>query len=196
MFYGQGAGGDPTASAVLGDLAALMREHLPADDPVLPFADVLDDPVLGGQTLRGYLTGSVDIVLRIGERHLVVDYKTNRPAPDAVEAVDPAYVLQAAVYVAVLRAVFPGRRVEAAEIAGEGAEGLEDRVVIVDIEWADDNAALGMVAHQFVAQRLETFGTTGAEREIASLGGEFARHASAEAGGCASDENGFAHGVS
>ena len=67
--------------AVLGDLAALMREHLPADDPVLPFADVLDDPVLGGQTLRGYLTGSVDIVLRIGERHLVVDYKTNWLGP-------------------------------------------------------------------------------------------------------------------
>lgn len=54
-----------------------MREHLPADDPVLPFADALDDPVLGDQTLRGYLTGSVDVVLRVGERHLVVDYKTN-----------------------------------------------------------------------------------------------------------------------
>ena len=69
------AGGD--GEALLGDLAVLMREHLPADDPVLPFADALDDPVLGDQTLRGYLTGSVDVVLRVGERHLVVDYKTN-----------------------------------------------------------------------------------------------------------------------
>ena len=68
-------GGDD--EALLGDLALLMREHLPADDPVLPFADALDDPVLGDQALRGYLTGSVDIVLRVGGRHLVVDYKTN-----------------------------------------------------------------------------------------------------------------------
>lgn len=73
-------GGDDApeqGEAVLGDLAALMREHLPADDPVRPFADSLEDPAVGGQALRGYLTGSVDVVLRVGERHLVVDYKTN-----------------------------------------------------------------------------------------------------------------------
>ena len=72
---------DGWGAVALGDLAALMRAHLPADDPVLPFADVLDDPVLGDQALRGYLTGSVDIVLRIGDRHLVVDYKTNWLGP-------------------------------------------------------------------------------------------------------------------
>ncbi|QOK22713.1 UvrD-helicase domain-containing protein [Janibacter indicus] len=78
---GDAAPGPSADEAVLGDLAALMRAHLPADDPVLPFADVLDDPVLGDQALRGYLTGSVDIVLRIGDRHLVVDYKTNWLGP-------------------------------------------------------------------------------------------------------------------
>ncbi len=75
---GGGESGRPRSDeVVLGDLAALLREHLPEDDPVRPFADVLDDPALGDQPLRGYLTGSVDIVLRIGGRHLVVDYKTN-----------------------------------------------------------------------------------------------------------------------
>ena len=78
---GGGDRADATSDALLGDLADLMREHLPADDPVLPFADVLDDPLLGGQSLRGYLTGSVDIVLRVGQRHLVVDYKTNWLGP-------------------------------------------------------------------------------------------------------------------
>jgi len=38
-------------------------------------------PALGGQPLRGYLSGSIDAVLRIpnglGHRYLVVDYKTN-----------------------------------------------------------------------------------------------------------------------
>ena len=37
------------------------------------------DRALGGQSLRGYLTGSIDVVLRVpsGPRYLVVDYKTN-----------------------------------------------------------------------------------------------------------------------
>ena len=35
-------------------------------------------PELGGQPLRGYLTGSLDVVLRLpGPRYLVADYKTN-----------------------------------------------------------------------------------------------------------------------
>ena len=107
---------DGAREALLGDLAGLMREHLPADDPVLPFADALDDPVLGDQALRGYLTGSVDVVLRIGDRHLVVDYKTNWLGPVDVPLTtghyDPAalreamnhssYPLQAILYGVVL----------------------------------------------------------------------------------------------
>ncbi|MFK5646066.1 UvrD-helicase domain-containing protein [Ornithinimicrobium sp. LYQ121] len=63
---------------VLGDLVPLLRDHLRAGDPVRAWADVLDStPDLAGQRLRGYLTGSVDVVLRTGGRYLVVDYKTN-----------------------------------------------------------------------------------------------------------------------
>jgi exodeoxyribonuclease V beta subunit len=65
----------------LGDVAPLLRAHLPQDDPLLGYADALAAPGLGGQDLRGYLTGSVDVVLRVpsaqGPRYLVVDYKTN-----------------------------------------------------------------------------------------------------------------------
>jgi exodeoxyribonuclease V beta subunit len=113
---GDAAPGPSVDPAVLGDLADLMREHLPADDPVLPFADVLDNPLLGEQSLRGYLTGSVDIVLRVGQRHLVVDYKTNWlgpvDAPLTTQHYDPAalreamnhssYPLQAILYGVVL----------------------------------------------------------------------------------------------
>ncbi|KAK0330775.1 hypothetical protein LTR94_031515, partial [Friedmanniomyces endolithicus] len=45
---------------------------------------------------------------------------TNRPAPDVIEAVDPAYVLQAAVYAAVLRRLYPDRPVEAALVWTDG----------------------------------------------------------------------------
>ena len=51
---------------------------------------------------------------------LVVDYKTNRPAPDTLDGVDPAYVLQAAVYAAVLRRLYPDRPVEAALVWTDG----------------------------------------------------------------------------
>ncbi|WP_338074986.1 UvrD-helicase domain-containing protein [Kineococcus vitellinus] len=76
---GDGAGpGGPR----LGDLAGLLRRHLPAGDPVHRYADALEDPALAGEVLRGYLTGSIDAVLRrggpAGPGHLVVDYKTNR----------------------------------------------------------------------------------------------------------------------
>ncbi len=117
------AGGDLglTGEVTLGDLAPLLRRHLPEGDPVRGFADALDRPELGGQSLRGYLTGSVDVVLRLrgddGEpTYLVVDYKTNwlgpREEPLTAAAYAPTalaaamghsdYPLQALLYAVVL----------------------------------------------------------------------------------------------
>ncbi|RJO68459.1 AAA family ATPase [Nocardia panacis] len=73
------AGGDaagPTAAG-LHDIAELLRAHLPADDDLRDYADLLDH--LDDIPLRGYLTGSIDAVLRTTDgRYVVVDYKTNR----------------------------------------------------------------------------------------------------------------------
>jgi exodeoxyribonuclease V beta subunit len=116
------AGGDVrdrTADVRLGDLASLLERHLPEGDPVRAYAVPLRGP-LGEQALRGYLTGSVDVVLRVptadGPRFHVVDYKTNwlgpldEPLTAAAyrpEAMDAAmghsdYPLQALLYAAVL----------------------------------------------------------------------------------------------
>jgi exodeoxyribonuclease V beta subunit len=67
----------------LADVGRLLREHLEPGDPFLPYADRLFAPGLGDQPLRGYLSGSIDVVLRTpaddgSPRYLVVDYKTNR----------------------------------------------------------------------------------------------------------------------
>jgi exodeoxyribonuclease V beta subunit len=101
----------------LGDLAPLLRRHLPEGDPVRGYADALASPALGDQSLLGYLTGSVDVVLRLpGPRYLIVDYKTNWLGPRdepltahayRPEALDGAmghsdYPLQALLYAAVL----------------------------------------------------------------------------------------------
>ena len=68
------------------------------------------------------ISGRLDRLVVTPDRVLVVDYKTNRPAPAAVEAADPAYVRQLAVYVAVLKALYPGRAVEAALVWTDGPQ--------------------------------------------------------------------------
>jgi exodeoxyribonuclease V beta subunit len=77
------AGGDlPEADVPLSAMADVLRRHLPASDPMRAYAERLESPSLGEQSLRGYLSGSIDVVLRtqVGghQRFLVVDYKTNR----------------------------------------------------------------------------------------------------------------------
>ncbi|MCW2846893.1 MAG: exodeoxyribonuclease beta subunit [Marmoricola sp.] len=75
------AGGErPTAEVPLAAMADVLRRHLDAGDPMRAYADRLESPSLGGQALRGYLSGSIDVVLRVGDdpRFVVVDYKTNR----------------------------------------------------------------------------------------------------------------------
>ena len=113
------AGGDLRSAGPeirLAHVGELLRTHLPKDDPLASYADRLTGPALGGQSLKGYLTGSVDAVLRVGERYLVVDYKTNwlgdpaRPLtaadyarPRLVEAMlHSDYPLQALLYSVVL----------------------------------------------------------------------------------------------
>jgi exodeoxyribonuclease V beta subunit len=61
----------------LADVGRLFREHMPADDSLASYADRLSNGALAGQSLRGYLTGSLDVVLRVGDKYLVADYKTN-----------------------------------------------------------------------------------------------------------------------
>ena len=88
------AGGDLRAAAPdirLANVGELLRAHLPNDDPLASYADRLTGAALGRQPLKGYLSGSVDAVLRIGDRYVVVDYKTNWLG-------DPAAPLTAADY--------------------------------------------------------------------------------------------------
>jgi exodeoxyribonuclease V beta subunit len=104
----------------LADVGRLLRRHLTADDPLRPYAERLLTPGLGGQSLRGYLSGSIDVVLRLhtpeGPRYLVADYKTNwlGPADEPLTAAAYArprlveamlhsdYPLQALLYVVVV----------------------------------------------------------------------------------------------
>ncbi len=107
----------PPAAPTLSDLADLMDMLLPGSDPLAGYSARLRDPQLAA-TLRGYLTGSIDLVLRTREeaggpeRYQVIDYKTNwlaapgqplaatdyAPAALAAEMQRAHYVLQALLY--------------------------------------------------------------------------------------------------
>lgn len=116
-------GGDTPGAADLDvrAIGTLLRRHLSADDPLAGYADRLDAPGLQ-HTLRGYLSGSLDIVLRLRNgdgavpRFAVVDHKTNwlgsagedlsawhyRPAALAEAMQRAHYPLQALLYTAAL----------------------------------------------------------------------------------------------
>jgi exodeoxyribonuclease V beta subunit len=77
-------GDDPRAELRVEAVAALLRAHLPATDPLAGYPDRLAQPGLQ-QDLRGYLAGSIDLVLRLpgsgpggAPRFAIVDHKSNR----------------------------------------------------------------------------------------------------------------------
>jgi exodeoxyribonuclease V beta subunit len=107
------AGGDrPHGEVTPVAIGTVLARHLPDDDPLAAYARRLEDPALR-HAVRGYLTGSVDLLLRAsGPRFAIVDYKTNRlaavdedltawhhrPAALAEEMQRAHYVLQALLY--------------------------------------------------------------------------------------------------
>ena len=104
-------GDDPRGPALtLAAIADVLQAH--GD----PYAERLRDPRLR-ESVRGYLTGSIDLVLRLdGERFAIVDYKTNwlappgeeltawhhRPTALSAEMTHAHYRLQALLYVVAL----------------------------------------------------------------------------------------------
>ena len=104
---------DQVEAARLGGLAGrlwLCGKHVVGPDP----------EALLGRLGADTINGRIDRLVITDTEVLVVDYKTNRPAPARIEDADPAYLAQMAVYVAVLREVFPGRTIEAALVWTDG----------------------------------------------------------------------------
>jgi exodeoxyribonuclease V beta subunit len=113
-------GDEPTAQLTLAAIAAVLEDHLPPGDPLAGYAARLRDPALR-PSVRGYLTGSIDLVIRVRDaagiqRFAVADYKTNwlagsgeqlsawhhRPSALAAEMLRGHYGLQALLYTVVL----------------------------------------------------------------------------------------------
>ncbi len=113
LVGGDGAKARQEGELRVPDLATLLVEHLDPGDPVYGYADRLRDPALEDGPLRGYLTGSLDLVVRLPDgRYVLADYKTNRlgapdetltawhyrPAVIQAEMAEAHYPLQALLY--------------------------------------------------------------------------------------------------
>ena len=112
------AGGDsPIGTVRVSSIAEVLDRTLDPSDHLRGYLDHLREPVLQAD-VRGYLSGSVDLVLRTrtgaGDRFSVIDYKTNRLGagpltaweyrPEAVQAAvfDANYPLQFLLYTVAL----------------------------------------------------------------------------------------------
>lgn len=66
------------------------------------------------------LSGRIDRLVIRPNRVLLIDFKTNRPAPKRIEDADPAYILQMASYVSVMRQLYRDHVVGAALVWTDG----------------------------------------------------------------------------
>jgi exodeoxyribonuclease V beta subunit len=113
-------GDEPVGEVSTDQMATLLAKYVPPGQPLAGYAATLAGPALATR-LRGYLTGSLDLVFRLRgkgceERYFVVDYKTNwlgppgealsawhyRPAALEAEMCRSHYVLQATFYLVAL----------------------------------------------------------------------------------------------
>ena len=88
----------------------------PGSLAVVPLTGVLGAHVVSGQ---------VDRLAVCAREILVVDYKTNRPAPAALFEVPETYVAQLALYRALLGPLYPDRPVRAALLFTEAPRLIE-----------------------------------------------------------------------
>lgn len=79
-------------------------------------------PVLGENRI---LNGRIDRLIITEAEILIVDFKTDRPAPSSVEGIGEAYLAQMGAYAAVLAEAWPNRRIRAALVWTDGPRLME-----------------------------------------------------------------------
>ena len=102
--------------AVLND-ARFAEAFGPDSRPEVALAGRIGEASSGQAVM---LSGRIDRLVVTADRVLVIDYKSNRPAPDRAEDAAIAYQRQMAGYVALLRQIYPAKTVEAALLWTDG----------------------------------------------------------------------------
>lgn len=78
------------------------------------------------------VSGLIDRLAVSADRVSIVDYKTNRPAPRTLEEVSPSYILQLALYRALLQPLYPDRTVVACLLFTEGPHLIDVPAAVME----------------------------------------------------------------
>ncbi len=92
--------------------------------------------IMGSLDIRGKkrsVSGKIDRLAITPGKVLIVDYKTNRPPPASLAEVPSAYVLQLALYRALLRPLYPAHEVRAALLFTETPQLIELPAEMMDV---------------------------------------------------------------
>ncbi|AZN97447.1 double-strand break repair helicase AddA [Mesorhizobium sp. M9A.F.Ca.ET.002.03.1.2] len=117
---------DAERDKALASVAAILADS--RFDQLFASSSRAEVAVMGSLEVKGKLrsiSGKIDRLAVTSGRVSIVDYKTNRPAPAALADVPPAYVLQLALYRALLQPLYPGREVSAALLFTEAPRLIE-----------------------------------------------------------------------
>ncbi len=106
---------DHERDAALASIFAVLEE--PDFAPLFALGSRAEVALMGRIEVRGQpraVSGKIDRLAVTADAVMIVDYKTNRPAPSGLSDIPPAYATQLALYRALLRPIYPGRNVSAA----------------------------------------------------------------------------------
>ncbi|WP_082491087.1 double-strand break repair helicase AddA [Aureimonas sp. Leaf454] len=115
-----------TRGAVLDSVLALLRD--PGFAPIFAAGGRAEVSVSGRIELGGRsyeVSGTVDRLVEAADAIRLVDFKTDRPGSTQLSDVPQAYVLQLALYRALLQPLYPGREIRAALLFTEGPHLIE-----------------------------------------------------------------------
>ncbi|MDC7682957.1 double-strand break repair helicase AddA [Asticcacaulis sp. BYS171W] len=84
-----------------------------------------------------FMSGRIDRLVVEADRVLVIDYKSNRPAPDSADEAAVDYQRQMAGYVALLRQIYPHHRIEAALLWTDGPKLTPLSETLVNLRLAE-----------------------------------------------------------
>jgi len=114
---------EQTAASWRDEVLAILDD--PAFAPIFAPGSLAEAPIAGVTDEGRVVSGQVDRLAVTDDAVLVVDYKTNRPAPPDAASVPVAYRRQMAAYRAVLTGLYPDRAVRTALLWTDAAWLME-----------------------------------------------------------------------
>jgi len=116
----------PEREKALASAMAILAD--PRFGPLFAPSSRAEVAIMGSLEVKGKkrsISGKIDRLAVTPDTVSIVDYKTNRPAPATLADVPPAYLLQLALYRALLQPLYPGRAVQAALLFTEAPRLIE-----------------------------------------------------------------------